>query len=136
MELTTIDGKRYVDIGGSDIWNSVYSTAMVRLGIFKHKIPLAIDFLKTGKCTGDKAIETARQINLLRDEFAKYGPDKCVYDYKRPKEKAPWNGQISPVITSCANLYITADGKDLLFELVSILTYADLKKVDIKIAGE
>ncbi|QFJ53386.1 Imm70 family immunity protein [Pseudobutyrivibrio xylanivorans] len=128
MELFTEDRKRYVDVGGSWILHSVYSTAQVRLGGMKRKIPLAMDFLQTGKCEPNNAIETARQINLLRDEFSKIKPEKAVYDCDNPKVKAPWDGNLSYVTTSCANLYTTADGKDLLFELVSILTYADIMK--------
>lgn len=133
MELVTEDGKRYVEIGSSAILYSVYSTAEVRLGLFKHKIPLALEFLKTGECAGNKAKETARQINLLRDEFSKYTPEKAVYNARNLKEKPPWEGNLSPVITSCGNLYTTADGKDLLVELVTILVYADIKKVNVKV---
>ena len=131
MELRTSDGKRTVDIGSEDIWFSVYSTAEERLGGFKRKIPLALEFLKTKECTAENAQETARQINLMRDEFASIKPEKAVYDMNDKKVKAPWYGKISPVVTSCANLYTTADGGDLLFEVVGILTYASIKKKDV-----
>lgn len=40
---------------------------------------------------------------------------------------------MSPVITSCANLYTTKDGRDLLFEIVSILCYGYYSNTDIHI---
>lgn len=131
MKLITSDRKRVVDIGSSADWISVYSTAELRLGHQKKKIPLALAFMKTGKCDAKDGIETARQINLMRDEFAKLSPDKVVYDIDNPKQAVPWADDLSPVITSCANLFTTADGKDMLFEVVSILTYAGIKEVAV-----
>jgi len=131
MRLISADLKRCVDIGGSDIWYSIYSTVEIRLGTFKKNIPLAVEFIKTGKCDPDKALECARQFNLLRDELAKYPPNKAVYTIDDITKTAPWEDDLSPVVTSCANLYTTADGQDLLFEIVSILTYAYYLKVSV-----
>lgn len=134
MELITLDEKKYVDIGTVDIWNSVYSTVIIRLEKLENQIPLAIEFLRTGNCRGCDAQETARQINLIRDALSQIAPEKVVYDYKDQSIPAPWGDNISPVITSCGNMFTTADGKDLLFELVAILTYAYVRKTNIVIA--
>lgn len=131
MRVVTSDHKRSVDVGSSAIWISVYSTVMVRAKRISRKIPRAIQFLKTGACAPADCMETARQINLIRDELANFAPEKAVYDIADLSKKAPWGNKISPVITSCANLYTTADGKDLLFELVSILTYGAIAKVSV-----
>lgn len=133
MIIYTSDGERSVDIGGADIWISVYSTVLDALGLRKRKVAMAIRFMESGKCAGKDGYETARQFNLIRDELAKVPPEKAIYDYKDKKKKAPWDGNISPVITSCANLYTTADGKDLLYEVVSILTYAQIAETDVRI---
>ncbi|WP_169304480.1 Imm70 family immunity protein [Slackia heliotrinireducens] len=69
------------------------------------------------------ALETARQINLIRDGLSQVLPSDAIYDINNPETPTPWAGNISPIVTSCGNLYLTSDGKDLLFELVSILTY-------------
>lgn len=92
---------------------------------------LAIDFLKLGTCDSSKGYDVARQINLIRDELSKYSPEKAVYDIDNPQKVAPWYGKLSPVVTSCANIFTTADGQDLLFELVSILCYAQVVRTDI-----
>ena len=133
MRIETSDGKRVINIGDSDIWYSVYSTIEVRLGLFKRKVPLAIQFFKSGICETEDSMETARQFNLIRDELSRYTPDKSVYDFQDLKKKAPWNNNLSSVITSCANLYATADGQDLLYEVVSILCYAGIKKVSVSV---
>ena len=133
MRIVSSDGKRIVDIGCSDIWNSIYATAVDAFGLGKHKVSKALKFMKDGSCSGEEGYEIARQFNLIRDKFAGIDPDKAVYDIKDKKKTAPWKGKISPVITSCANLYTTADGKDLLFEVVSILIYAQIAKITVKI---
>lgn len=131
MRLISSDGERVVDIGGSDIWFSVYSTVISFFGHNRNKIAKAVEFMEKGICDGKDGYEVARQFNLIRDELSRIVPDKAVYDINNKKKTAPWKGKLSPVITSCANLYTTADGKDLLFEVVSILTYAQIKKVSV-----
>ncbi len=131
MRIVTADRKRAVDIGSVADWICLYSTAEGRLGEYKKKIPLAMDFLREGKCEATDSIETAREINLMRDAFAGLSPDQVIYDIETPEQLAPWINSLSPVITSCANLFTTADGKDMLFEIVSLLTYAGLFHVSV-----
>ena len=84
--------------------------------------------------TGDPAIygAIAEQINQLRDELSQFPPEKAIYDIDNPKLPAPWDGKLSPVVTSCANIFTTADGQDLLYEIVSILCYAKIAKTSIE----
>lgn len=131
MIIECADGRRAVDIGKDEIWNSVYSTVFVKLASFLPEVPFGFSFLKSGKCKAENALVTARQINMIRDKLSLVAPQDAVYDYNNPSLKAPWYDNISPVITSCANLYTTAEGGDLLFELVSLLCYADIKKEDV-----
>lgn len=131
MEIISADNKRVIDVGSEDIFFSLYSTAEIRLKLFKRKIPLAMEFLKTGKYEGQDGCEVARQFNLLRDELARFKPTEIVYDCADLKKKAPWEGNVSKIVTSCANFYTTADGKDLLYEIVCIMTYAGVKKIGV-----
>lgn len=131
MRLISSDGKKTVNIGGGDIWKSVYSTVVSCVGKKRKEYPLAFGFLETGKCDGAQGYDIAKQINHIRDELSQYSPEKAVYDIDNPKLAAPWKGNLSPVVTSCANMFTTADGQDLLFEIVSILCYAKIAKVDI-----
>lgn len=136
MVITSSDYAMQVEVGTGDILYSLYSTVQVRLPqATKDKAPLAIDFLKNGRCRSEKALDTAREINLLRDALSSVPPQDAVYDMNNPEKKAPWAGNISPVVTSCANLYTTADGKDLLFEIVSLLTYAFYAKMSVGVDG-
>lgn len=135
MIIMSSDDKRYIYVGSEGIWYSILSTAEVRLAPMKKSISLALDFLHTGKCSAKNAHETARQFNLLRDTLAQITPSNAVYDKENPSVAAPWSGNLSGVVTSCGNLYTTSDGKDLLYEVVCVLTYAHYKKVDILTEG-
>ena len=131
MRVESSDGVRCVNIGDVNIWKAIYSTIVVRLKNKRNKYSLALSFFETGMCKGNQGYDIARQINLIRDDLSQLAPDKAVYKLENPKLKAPWSGNISPVITSCANLFTTADGQDLLYELVSILCYAKVAGTDI-----
>ena len=133
--LQSSDGRRTLDVGDGYLTWSVLSTVDTHLTYLASSVPLAVSFLKTGICSADNAQEAARQINLIRDALTQVPPELAVYDQSDLSKQAPWLGRLSPVITSCGNLYITPDGKDLLFELVSILSYASILGVDIVTVG-
>jgi hypothetical protein len=135
MMVLSSDDKQHIDIGSAGIWNSVLSTAEVHLAPIKNKIRLALDFLNTGRCNSENAFETARQFNLIRDAFSQIPPSKAIYDKDNLSIAAPWSNNLSEIVTSCGNLYTTSDGKDLLFEVVSILTYAHYLEVDVLAYG-
>lgn len=131
MLLQSADGNRTLDTGNGELAHSIYSTAFVRTQYLLPQVTLAIQFLQLSSCPADAALETARQLNLIRDAFAQIPPEEAVFDWQDISRQAPWSGNLSPVITSCANLYTTADGQDLLFEMVSILVYASVAGVDV-----
>lgn len=129
MIIASEDYKRIVDVGGRDVLYALFSTAYTRLEI--GRLSLGLSFLETGECTTDNTFETARQLNLIRDELSKFSPDKMIYDKREPNKTPPWGNDISPVITSCSNYFTTADGKDLISELVGLLVYADLENQSV-----
>ncbi len=132
MILITEDQEYIVDIGSSSIWHSLYSTVMVRLPKTKDKLPLAIKFLETATCEFKSAQETAKQIDLLRADLSQVPVEQHVYDKDNLKKRAPWDGRISNTVKSCANLYTTADGEDLIGEIIRILDYSSQNKINIK----
>lgn len=132
MTLVSSDGNRSVDIGQATILHSLYSTILVRIKDVSEFAPDALRVLKSGVYTGKDGLMVARQLNLIRDRLAQLSPELAVYDMNNLSARAPWEGHISEVITSCGNMFLTADGKDLLFELVSILVYAYYAHVYIK----
>lgn len=131
--INTSDNELFVDVGSGDIWISLMSTVDIRLKN-KKNISYAVNFLHSGECSAEDALETAKQFNIIRDELSKFGPDKIIYDSEDLKKEAPWKDNISPTVTSCANFFTTADGKDLFSEIVNILTYAALNDTSVEIS--
>ena len=131
MTIYTADNEKSVLVGSSTILFSLYSTVKVLLKRYEKQIQSGESFLLSGNCKYKDAIDTARQINLIRDYLSRFSYDKAVWDYRDKTLPVPWKNNLSPVITSCSNLYTTSDGNDLLSELVSMLTYAGYKEVDV-----
>lgn len=135
MHIITKDSERVINVGTNDILFSLYSTVMVKLKNNYSELSDAISFFQTGKCKYDNALNCARQINLIRDKLSQISPDDSVYDMNDMSKEAPWKGKLSPIITSCGNMFTTTDGKDLLYEMVCIMTYSYHSKVDVQIEG-
>ena len=131
----TEDYKRSVDIGTYTIWHSLYSTIMGRIKDGKELSPVTLEFLKNGCCESHYAKDISEEIQYLRDRLATIPPNEAIYDINNPSVDAPWKNNISPDVTSCANLFTTADGKDLLTEMISILCFAGETKVDISVSA-
>lgn len=132
MRLFVEDESKSVDVGTGSIWYCIYSTAELKISSEeKTRIPLALSFLKSGECAAVDANETAKQMNLVRDAFANIPPEEAVFDLHDVNRKAPWYGKISSVVTSCANLFTTSDGKDLFTEVVGLLSYAARKGLKV-----
>lgn len=133
MVIKSIDDTKAVNVGTSDYLYSLYSTIVVRLSSNRREINDAIAFLNSGRCESTKCLDVARQFNLIRDLLSSVKPNDAVYDIDNPNTPAPWKDDLSPVITSCANLFITSDGKDLLYEIVCVLVYGFYSKKDVVI---
>lgn len=133
MEITLSDGTEVLDLGNNDLMNSLYSTIVSCLGTQREDIRNAMTFLETGKCRASDTLKTAREFNLIRDLLSQFKPDKAVYDIKDSSKRGPWEENLSPVVTSCANMFLTGEGKDLLFEIVAILTLGYYTNSAVKI---
>ena len=132
MRIYTSDFKQSVDVGTGSIWYSVYSTAITHLSDNdKVFLQYGLNFLKSGECAADDAQITARQMELIQRRFTKIAPIDAIWNMDDSTQKGPWHYGIASNVTSCANLYTTADGKDLFHEVISLLKYADMNGTDI-----
>ena len=135
MTIISDDEVKMVDVGTSDTLRALYSTALILLKDSNSDIELGLEFLRTGNCTAGSAEESAKQIEAIKKGLSSFNPKDAVYDYRDLKKEAPWKDNISEHVTSCANLFTTADGKDLLLELIDILNYASIKVVSVETLG-
>ena len=130
--MTTINAnERIINVGSAGFLHCFYST------IYKYvsntEASAAIIFLKSGKLSFSDGLKTAREFNIIRDKLSMLSPDKIIWDINDTDAHPPWGKNISPVITSLGNYFITADGKDLIFEIILLLQYATDNGVDIEI---
>ena len=131
MKIYTSDSGKSILLFSQSLWHSLYSTAVVRLSEDdKDFLQFAMDFLNAGNCAADDAQITARQLELMRKRFAKIVPEKAVYNRNKSAAKAQWGDGGNQTATSCADFFITADGKDLFEEMIGLLKYADQQNVD------
>lgn len=133
MRISCTNGMASVNVGNSEIWKALVSTVNTLLKKQSLSISKGIAFFNSGSCISSECLETARQINLIRDALSAFKPNEVVFDEKNPSYRASWANNISPVITSCANYFITADGHDLLSELVGLLCIGFYSKQDVSI---
>ena len=132
MRLFSADYNQSVDVGMGSIWYSLYSTVNCLFSVeVKKKIPNAIEFLRTGECTEQLLKKTKTEMETVIQGLSLIAPDKAVYDMERPEVAPPWKGYIAPTITSCANLFTTADGQDLLTEVMALFDYGISQNVAI-----
>ena len=133
MNIISSDTKRSISIGGTDTWVTLCSTMRYYLADQRDKFSHAFGFIENNHVPNQDCLITAREFNMIRDAFSQIAPEKIIYDEKHPDKQPPWENNISPTITSCANYLTSGNGDDLLAEIVKILTYAAYAKSDVKI---
>lgn len=120
MKIYTSDNKMHIEAGSRDRFLCVYKTALSGLSEDDQDfLMIAMDFLQTGMCLADDAQITARQLEIMRKRFRKL-----------PAGRAVRVDAICGAGESCAEAFLTADGKNLLDELIGLLKYADSTRVD------
>ena len=89
--------------------------------------------MKRGKLESANCLQAAHEFNKIRDALSQVAADQVVWDVSAPDKLPPWGKNISPTITSLGNYFLTADGKDLIFELVDLLQFASDNGEDVEI---
>ena len=109
MDIGTRNAARIVNVGSASGLYSLYSTAEVLMGRRAKGVAIALDFLKTGNCGARSCGKAATQLAKISNEPS--------------------------TVTSCADLYTTADGELMLPELLSLLRYAESSGQDVVALG-
>ncbi len=133
MIITTKSNDRVVEVGSPSYLFCFYSTIQSHIGSVSSEATKALSFLKEGKLSSESCIQVARELNKIRDILSGIAPNEVVWDITDSKKSPPWGTNISPVITSLGNYFITADGKDFFFELISLLQHAAESKQDVRV---
>lgn len=72
---------------------------------------------------------------MISDELAKHAPADAVWDMDHPNIAAPWQGNLAPTVSSCADLYTTSEGELMLPQLTELLRYAADNNEDVVVLG-
>lgn len=130
MRLVTSDYKKVVDVGTAPVWNSLYSTVKLRVsGKLDEESNEILFFLQTGECKKENLSKTLTGMKQVQKILKEVDAKDFVYDYRHLEKKAPW--KINEAILSCAELYTTSEGKNLLDETIDLLEYACDNNIEI-----
>lgn len=135
MDIGTEKADRIVNVGSAANLYSLYSTAVTLMGRKARKVALGIAFLEKGSCASRDCAKTAKQLSEIKGMLEIHAPTEAVWDIEHPNILAPWDGHLSPDITSCADLYTTSEGELLIEELLSLLKFADSAKQSVVVLG-
>ena len=131
--ITINADKKQINVGSASFFNCFYSTIYEH--VKKAEVPNALSLLKKRELGWPDAIKTAREFNVIRDILSTFSPSEVIWDMDNPDESPPWGKNISPIITSLGNYFVSADGHDLISEIILLLQYANDEKVDISISN-
>ncbi|NGM18341.1 hypothetical protein GMI70_10135 [Eggerthellaceae bacterium zg-893] len=135
MDIGTEKADRIVNVGSAGNLYSLYSTAATLMGQRAKKVALGLAFLEHGSCASKDCAKTLKQLSEIKIVLEKHAPTEAVWDMEHPNILAPWNGHLSPDISSCADLYTTSEGELLIGELVSLLQFAGSSKQSVVVLG-
>ena len=135
MDIGTRNAARIVNVGSASGLYSLYSTAKVLMGRRAKGVAIALDFLKTGNCGARSCGKAATQLAKISNELERHSPSEAIWDIQNPASRAPWADNLASTVTSCADLYTTADGELMLPELLSLLRYAESNGQDVVALG-
>ena len=132
MNIVTIDGKRRITVGTPSFLFSFYSTIVCNVPDYA-QYKSCMTFLHEGKISADACGCAASDLEKIHLELEKIPPKHVVWDMNDRSKLPPWKDNISSHITSLGNYFVTADGKDLIDELISVLEYAAQHHVGLEI---
>lgn len=135
MTIISDDGNFIVSVGSSTIWWALYSTIRKWVDGYPERYQGVDKLFQNLGCTSQAALENAAELDEIRRELSKIKPDMAIYDINHPEVLPPWKNNISPDILSCADLFTTEDGKNLLSELIRLLRYSNTAGTTIMSVG-
>lgn len=135
MDIGTEKADRIINVGSAANLYSLYSTAVTLMGRKARKVALGIAFLENGSCSSKDCAKALRQLSEIKGILENHAPTDAVWDIEHPNILPPWDGSLSPDITSCADLYTTSEGELLIEELLSLLQFADSTKQSVVVLG-
>ena len=123
------------EVGAPSFFNAFFSTVTGLLepaGTGTRFPVIGIDFY-AGRVSADKVGAAIDELTGIRAALASFPPTAVVWDIDDPEASPPWDGDISPHITSMANYFVSSAGRDLFELLLEAFQYAKEQNLDVTI---
>lgn len=133
MLIATNNDEYSVDVGSASFLFCFYSTLVTHIPNFDKKLPNLFRLLQEGHLTADSCSQAAKELNTARDLLSNLPPDNVVWDMAQPEKQPPWGSNIAASITSLGNYFVTANGEDLVFEILTLLQVAEKNNVGVAV---
>lgn len=124
MEIITSDYRKNIEIGSGDMLDSITATMKAYYPEENKNFLQLFTFFETGSASSEDVTELNNELKVVTSCLKKIPPEKAVYGPESKKRQAPWKNGIADTVTSCADLFFTSDGKNLLQELNNIFKYS------------
>lgn len=119
-------GHRSYELGSGAFLYAFFSTVAVRAerGSWGSRFPTVMHKLYAGAVDPDEAVRALGELDEIEEALATFRPDDVVWDFDHRDAGPPWTSDISPLITSLADYFVTSEGLDLLTVLREGLRHA------------
>jgi hypothetical protein len=113
-------------VGTGDFLHAFFSTVAARLepAGWGSRHPALMRTLYAGRIGGEDAARALAELEEVREGLREFAPSEVVWDYEDRERRPPWGDDIADTITSLADWFVTADGRDLIDVLHEALAHA------------
>ena len=102
------------EIGTSEFFHSFYSTVSGRLeDRWGERFP-SLMHLYDGRLPCHQTEAALAELAEIRSKFARFPPDRVIWDIEDRAKMPPWGNDISADITNLSNYFVTSTGRDLI----------------------
>ena len=130
MKITVSDQSKYINVGSPSFLYAFFSTIVCKVPA-NANTSVGINFLKTGAISAAECEACAKSFEGIRKELSAFPRSEIIWNEEEPSQQPPWGDNISSHITSLGNYFVTADGKDLISELILLLQYASEHNLNV-----
>lgn len=125
----------WYQIGQGDFLHSFFSTVAYNLENenWGSRFPIIMNELYQGKMSWMDVDKAIAELNVIKEEFKAFSPDKVIWDIEDLSKQPPWGNNISKDITSLSNYFVTSDGEDFLATFSRALEKAKEVSCDMEI---
>ena len=123
MTVCLRQGSVTTQIGPGGVLHSLFSTVAVRLenGTWGSRFPVVMGNLYSGQLAVADADRALGEMQIIQRELRALSPSLVVWDAEDTSIVPPWGTPFGAHVRSCADYWVTINGRNLVAELVDNL---------------